>query len=137
MGLIREFKEFALRGNVVDLAVGIIIGAAFTALVNSLVKDVIMPPIGMLISGVDFTQMKVVLKAASDGRPEVALTYGVFINALITFLLVALAVFLLVKGINTLRRRLLAKPAPAAEEPPPALTTDQRLLTEIRDLLKK
>lgn len=140
-GLLKEFKEFALRGNVIDLAVGIIIGAAFGQLVNSLVKDIIMPPLGVLIGGVDFSMMKVVLKAATDTKPESALTYGLFINALISFLVIAFSVFIMVKAINTLRRRLeqqAAKPeSVVGPDVPPALTTDQQLLAEIRDLLKE
>jgi large conductance mechanosensitive channel len=111
--MLKEFREFALRGNVVDMAVGIIIGAAFGTIVQSLVKDVIMPPIGLVLHKVDFANLRVVLKAAAPHSPEVAIKYGVFINNVVSFVLVAFAVFLLVKQVNKLRR-----PAPAA-----ALTT--------------
>ena len=133
MGMLKEFKEFAMRGNVVDLAVGVVIGAAFGKIVTSLVDQIIMPPIGLLTGGVDFSQMKWVLKPADTTDPahkiaEVAIGYGNFINTLIQFLIIAFAIFLVVKAINRLTRREEAAPAP-----PPA---DVVLLTEIRDLLK-
>jgi len=136
MKLLQEFKEFAMRGNVVDLAVGIIIGAAFTGIVTSLVNDVVMPPIGYLTGGVDFADKAIVLKDAvvQDGKvvkPAVVWGYGKFINALINFVIVAFAIFLIVKAMNTARR----KPEPKADVPP-APTKDQELLTEIRDLLR-
>lgn len=136
MKLFREFKEFAMRGNVVDLAVGIIIGAAFTTIVNSLVKDVLMPPLGMAMGGVAFADKKIVLRdALLEGeriiRPAVVVSYGNFINALIQFLIVAFAIFLVVKAMNSARRQ----PAPKADVAP-APTKDQQLLTEIRDLLR-
>jgi large conductance mechanosensitive channel len=131
MGFLSEFKKFALRGNVIDMAVGIIVGGAFGTVVNSLVKDVVMPPIGMLLGGVDFADLAVTLKQAVGDTPAVTIKYGVFFNALISFLIVAFAVFIMVKAINKLES--LRKPAtPAA----PVLTADQKLLTEIRDLLK-
>ena len=134
----KEFREFAVRGNVIDLAVGIIIGAAFTSVVNSLVNDIIMPPIGYLMNGIDFSNFFVVLrgdeyaslKAAKDAG-AVTINYGVFLNAIINFVIVAFAVFILVKQVNRLRKQEAA--APAA---PPAPTTSEKLLTEIRDLLK-
>jgi large conductance mechanosensitive channel len=141
--VLKEFREFAVKGNVVDLAVGIIIGGAFGAIVTSLVNDVIMPPIGLLIGGVDFTNLFVTLKDGAkaagpyaslvDAKAAGAVTVnlGVFINALINFLVVAWAVFLLVKGINRLRRQEAVAPAPA----PPA--RQEVLLEEIRDLLKR
>jgi large conductance mechanosensitive channel len=133
MSFISEFKKFALRGNVVDMAVGIIIGGAFGTIVNSLVKDVIMPPIGYLLGGVDFSDLAITLKHAVGDTPAVVIKYGVFINALIGFLIVAFAVFLLVKVINKLESlRKTDKTVAAA-----ALTPEQQLLTEIRDLLKK
>ena len=133
MSMLKEFKEFAMRGNVIDLAVGVVIGGAFGKIVTSLVNDVIMPPIGLLTGGVDFADKKWVLKAADNTDPahkvaEVAVNYGVFINTLIQFLIIAFAIFLVVKAINRLSRKEEA--APAA---PPA---DVVLLTEIRDLLK-
>ncbi len=138
MSLAKEFKEFISRGNVVDLAVGVIIGGAFGAIVNSLVKDVIMPPIGYALSGIDFSSLKIVIaQAVTDAsgkvtKPEVAIGYGAFINTLINFIIVALVIFMVIKGINSLKRK-------QAEEPPaPAPPTkDQELLTEIRDLLAK
>ncbi len=138
--MLKEFKEFALKGNVVDLAIGIIIGAAFTAIVSSLVDDIIMPPIGLLTGGVDFSQIFVVLKGdgpyntieqATDAG-AVTWNIGLFINAVIKFLIVAFAVFLLVKGINRLTRKQEEKPAAPAAPP-----EDVVLLREIRDLLAK
>ncbi len=129
MGLLKEFKEFAVKGNAVDMAVGIIIGAAFGKIVSSLVADVIMPPIGVLIGGVDFTALAVTLKAATATAPAVVLSYGKFIQAVVDFTIVAFAIFLLVKGINSMR-----KPEVKADPEPPK---EQVLLTEIRDLLKK
>jgi large conductance mechanosensitive channel len=131
--MLKEFKEFAMRGNVIDLAVGVVIGGAFGKIVTSLVDQIIMPPIGLLTGGVDFSQMKWVLKPADNTDPahkiaEVAIGYGNFINTLIQFLIIAFAIFLVVKAINKLTRREEAAPAP-----PPA---DVVLLTEIRDLLK-
>ena len=118
-----------MRGNMVDMAVGIIIGAAFGKIVSSLVADVIMPPIGLILGGVDFSDLAIVLKAAVDQTPAVTLSYGKFIQTVIDFVIIAFAIFLLVKGINTLKRKEEEKPA----EPP----KEQVLLTEIRDLLKK
>jgi large conductance mechanosensitive channel len=131
--MLKEFREFIARGNVVDLAVGVIIGGAFGAIVKSLVDQVIMPPIGLVTGGVDFAAMKLVLKAADPAKKaaEVAIGYGAFINAVIAFLIVALVVFLLVKGINSIKRE-----EAAAEAPPPGPTPTETLLTEIRDLLK-
>ena len=104
MSIVTEFKEFAIKGNAIDMAVGIIVGAAFGKIVNSLVNDVIMPPIGLLIGGTDFSNLKLVLKAAVLDKPEVALNYGLFINNLINFLIVAFSIFLVVKGINSLKK---------------------------------
>ncbi len=132
MGMIKEFKEFAVKGNVVDMAVGIIIGAAFGKIVSSLVADVVMPPIGLLLSGVDFSALAITLKAASEGAPAVVISYGKFLQTAVDFLLVAGAVFLLVKGINTLRRQ-----AEEAPPPPPAPSNEEILLAEIRDLLRQ
>ena len=132
MGMLGEFKQFAMRGNVMDLAVGVVIGAAFGKIITALVDNVIMPPIGLLIGGVDFSAWKWVLRAAAPGHPEVAIAIGVFINTVIQFLIIALAIFLMVRGINK-----LAKPKPAEPGPPPPPPADVQLLTEIRDLLKK
>ena len=129
MSFLKEFKEFAMRGNVMDLAVGVIIGAAFGKIVASLVADVVMPPIGMLLGGVDFTSLKFTLAPPIEGMKGATLNYGNFIQTLVDFTIVALAIFLLVKGINALKREE-KQPEPAA--PPPEVA----LLTEIRDLLK-
>lgn len=131
MGFFKEFREFAVKGNVVDLAVGIIIGAAFSSVVSSLVADIIMPPIGLLVGGVDFSDLAITLKAASGDEPAVVLGYGRFLQFVIDFLIVAFAVFLLIKGINSLKRKEEA--APSA---PPKPTREEELLAEIRDLLK-
>jgi large conductance mechanosensitive channel len=132
MGFIKEFREFAVKGNVVDLAVGVIIGAAFGKIVTSLVNDIIMPPIGVLTGGLDFSKQKYVLKAAHDKVPESAINYGLFINNVIDFIIVAFAIFLLVKAINGLKRRQEAKEEIVAEVVP---TKEEVLLTQIRDLL--
>ena len=132
MGILKEFQQFAIKGNVLDMAVGIIIGGAFGTIVKSLVDDVIMPPIGVLIGGIDFSKLGVTLKAATETADPVILKYGSFINNVITFLIVAWAVFLLVKAMNSFKKKEEA--APAA---PSAPTKDQALLTEIRDLLAK
>ena len=130
MGMLSEFKAFAMRGNVMDLAVGVVIGAAFGKIVTSLVDQVIMPPIGVLIGGVDFSAYKWVLHPAGpDGKGEVALQYGAFINTIIQFLIVALAIFVVVKIMNRMMRKDEAAPAPPSAE--------VVLLTEIRDLLRK
>ena len=131
--MFREFREFIARGNVVDLAVGVIIGAAFGAIVKSLVEQVIMPPIGLAMGGLDFSQLKYVLKPAdvATKTAEVAVSYGAFINTVINFLIIAFVIFLLVKGVNSLKREQAAAP-----EPPSAPTPIETLLGEIRDLLK-
>lgn len=129
--MFKEFREFIARGNVVDLAVGVIIGGAFGAVVKGLVDQVVMPPIGLVTGGIDFSQLKVVLKPAIGKTPEVAIAYGAFLNTVITFLIVAFVIFLVVKGVNSLRREEAAEPAAD-----PAPTPTETLLTEIRDLLK-
>ncbi|QEY61267.1 large-conductance mechanosensitive channel protein MscL [Metapseudomonas lalkuanensis] len=131
MSLLSEFKAFAVKGNVVDMAVGIIIGAAFGKIVSSFVGDVIMPPIGLLIGGVDFSDLAITLKAAEGDIPAVVLAYGKFIQTVLDFVIVAFAIFMGIKAINKLKREEAAAP-----ETPPAPTKDQELLTEIRDLLK-
>ncbi len=132
MSMIKEFKSFAMRGNVVDLAVGIIIGAAFGKIVSSLVSDVLLPPIGMLVGGLDFSQFAITLKQAAEGGPAVLFRYGAFLNSVIDFLIVALAIFLLIRAINAMKKK--EEEAPAAPAPP---TASETLLAEIRDLLKK
>jgi large conductance mechanosensitive channel len=129
--MLKEFRDFIARGNVVDLAVGVIIGGAFGAIVKSLVDQIIMPPIGLLTGGVDFAALKWVLKPAAGKVAEVAIGYGPFINTIIQFIIVALAIFLMVKAVNSLRREEAKAPAE-----PEAPTTSEALLTEIRDLLK-
>lgn len=131
MGVIKEFREFAMRGNVVDLAVGIIIGAAFGKIVTSLVNDVIMPPIGLLIGGMDFSTLAITLKDATADGAAVVIKYGVFLNTIIDFVIVALAIFLLIRALNSLKRKEEDVPAPPV--PPPR---SEVLLSEIRDLLK-
>lgn len=133
MGMLQEFKEFALKGNVLDMAVGIIIGGAFGTIVSSLVKDVIMPPIGMLLGGVDFSDIKLTLAQAAAGKEAVTMNIGVFLNNVISFLIVAFAVFLLVKSLNELKRRFEKEQAAA---PPPGPSSTDLLLMEIRDTLK-
>ena len=133
MKLLNEFKAFAMKGNVVDMAVGIIIGVAFGKIVSSLVADLLMPPLGLLIGGVNFTDLKLIIKAATDTTPPVTWNYGNFIQVVFDFLIVAFAVFIAIKGMNSLRKKEEAAP-PAA---PPAPTKQETLLTEIRDLLKK
>lgn len=136
MGFIKEFKEFAMKGNVMDMAVGIIIGGAFGKIVSSLVEDVIMPPIGMLLGNVNFSDLRVVLRGATveagETIPEVAIRYGAFLQTAIDFLIIALAIFLMIKAINKFKRK-----EEPVEEAPAAPAEDIRLLSEIRDLLKK
>ncbi|MBN2585927.1 MAG: large-conductance mechanosensitive channel protein MscL [Candidatus Fermentibacteraceae bacterium] len=131
MGMIKEFKAFAMRGNVIDMAVGIVIGVAFGAIVSSLVADVIMPPVGVLLGGVSFENLAVTLQEAGGDVPAVTLNYGRFMQALLDFLIIAFAIFMVVKGMNSLKRK--QEVAPAA---PPAPSKEEVLLTEIRDLLK-
>lgn len=131
MRFIQEFKSFAVRGNVVDMAVGIIIGAAFGKIVSSLVEDVIMPPVGLLVGGVDFTDLTITMKAASSGVPAVMLKYGKFVQTVLDFTIIAFAVFMLVKGVNALKKKEEA--APSAPAGP---SREEVLLSEIRDILK-
>jgi large conductance mechanosensitive channel len=132
MKLADEFKAFAMKGNVVDMAVGIIIGAAFGKIVSSIVSDIIMPPLGLIIGGVNFTDLKVVMKAATEAKPAVTWNYGNFLQVCFDFLIVAFAVFMVIKAMNTAKKKQEA--APAA---PPTPSKQETLLTEIRDLLKK
>ncbi|WP_028240888.1 large-conductance mechanosensitive channel protein MscL [Stutzerimonas azotifigens] len=131
MSLINEFKAFAIRGNVIDMAVGIIIGAAFGKIVSSFVGDVIMPPLGLLIGGVDFSNLQIVLKEAVGDTPAVTIGYGRFIQTVVDFTIIAFAVFMGVKAVNRLKRKEAEAP-----EAPPAPSAEEVLLTEIRDLLK-
>ncbi len=131
MSMMKEFKSFAMRGNVVDMAVGIIVGGAFGKIVSSFVKDVVMPPIGMLIGGVDFSDLAITLKEAAGEAPAVVIAYGAFIQTLVDFIIIAFAIFMAVKAMNSLKKKEEEKPAP-----PPAPSKEEVLLTEIRDLLK-
>ena len=130
--MLKEFKEFAIKGNVMDLAVAVIIGAAFGKIVSSLVNDVIMPVIGLIVGGVDFAALKIVLTPAVGDTAEVALQYGMFIQTIVDFLLIALSVFFVVKVLNKLKKKEAPKPAEAPAAPP----QDIVLLEEIRDILK-
>ena len=130
-GMLQEFKAFAVRGNVVDMAVGIIIGAAFGKIVTSIVGDIVMPPLGLLVGGMDFSDLAITLKDAVGDKPAVMLGYGKFLQQVLDFTIVAFAVFLLVKGINHLKRKEAEKPSA-----PPTPSKEELLLTEIRDLLK-
>ena len=135
MAFIKEFKEFAMRGNVMDMAVGVIIGGAFGKIVSSLVADVIMPPIGWLIGGVNFSDLKYELPAVIEGQEPATIAYGSFVQSCIDFLIIAFCIFLMIKGITKLTAK---KEEPKAEEPAaPAGPTQEELLTEIRDLLAK
>ena len=135
MGIFKEFQDFALKGNVVDMAVGIVIGGAFGTIVKSLVDDIIMPPVGLAIGGIDFSELVLTLKPATEDAAAVTINYGNFINAVIAFLIVAWALFMVIKGMNKARESFEKKEEAAAAAPavPPA---DVQLLTEIRDLLK-
>ena len=139
MGFLKEFKAFALKGNVMDMAVGVIIGGAFGKIVTSLVNDIIMPPIGILVGGVDFTNLKLVIKKAvieggAEVAPAVTWNYGAFIQQVVDFTILAFCVFMMVKVMNKLLKKEEAKPAPAPA--PPAPSKEEVLLTEIRDILK-
>lgn len=132
MGMVSEFKKFAMKGNVVDMAVGIIIGAAFGKIVSSFVNDVLMPPLGILLGGMDFKDLAFTIKEAAGDQAAVTLNYGSFIQTAIDFIIIAFAIFMMIKAMNRLSRK--EEEAPAA---PPKPTPEQELLTEIRDLLKK
>lgn len=132
MSVLKELKDFMMRGNVVDMAVGVIVGGAFGKIVSSLVSDVIMPPIGVLLGGVDFSDLKLVIKDATADVAAVSINYGTFIQTILDFIIIATAIFFAIKAINTLKTK--KEEAPAA---PPAPTKEEVLLTEIRDLLKE
>jgi len=143
MKLLKEFKAFIMKGNVLDLAVAVIIATAFKAIVTSFVKDVLMPPIGMLLGGVDFAELKVILKEGSEvvmsgdqvvtpAVSEVAISYGLWVNTIIDFIIIAFAIFIIIKAYNNTQKKEEEAPAP-----PPAPSTEEVLLTEIRDLLKE
>jgi large conductance mechanosensitive channel len=132
MSMMQEFKEFAIKGNVVDMAVGVIIGTAFGRIVSSFVTDVVMPPIGVLVGGVDFSKLAFTLKDAASTAPAVVISYGKFIQTVVDFTIVAVVIFMVIKGINSMKKK--EAEAPAAPAAPPA---QEVLLREIRDLLKK
>ncbi|HAO25354.1 MULTISPECIES: large-conductance mechanosensitive channel protein MscL [unclassified Methylophaga] len=132
MSMVQEFKKFAMRGNVVDMAVGIIIGVAFGKIVSSFVSDVIMPPLGLLMGGVDFKDLAIVLKEAVGDTPAVVIAYGQFIQTIVDFVIIAFAIFIAIKVMNSLKAK-----EEAAPEAPPAPTKEEILLTEIRDILKQ
>lgn len=134
MSFIQDFKAFALKGNVVDMAVGVIIGGAFGKIVTSVVNNILMPPIGVLTGGVDFTDLKLVIKEAEGEAEAVTLNYGQFIQDVVDFIIIAFCIFLMVKGIAALSRK--KEEAPAAPAPAPEPSAEEKLLTEIRDLLK-
>jgi len=127
--MLKEFKEFAIKGNVIDMAVGIVIGTAFGKIVSSFVSDIVMPPIGVLTGGVDFSNLTIILKEASEGVKAVTLNYGIFINTTIDFIIIAFAIFIVIKQINSLKKKEETKPTKSSEE--------VILLKEIRDSLKK
>lgn len=129
MGLVKEFREFAIKGNVVDMAIGIVIGAAFGKIVSSLVSDVLTPPLGLLLGGVNFSSLKIVLTEATNGNPGVTINYGIFIQSIVDFLIVAFAMFTVIKFMNRLKRKQEAVEAPAPDK-------QEILLAEIRDILK-
>lgn len=130
--MLQEFKKFAMRGNVVDMAVGIIIGGAFGKIVSSFVADVIMPPIGMLVGGMDFSSLAIILKEATETTAAVTINYGTFLNSVIDFLIIAWAIFMVIKAMNSMKKKEEVKPAA-----PPKPSDEVLLLQEIRDLLKK
>ena len=132
MGMVKEFKEFAMKGNVVDMAIGIVIGAAFGKIISSFVADVLMPPIGVLLGGVDFSALMIVLKEATAETEAVAISYGVFFMTVIDFIIIAFAIFMVVRMMNNMKKKEEEKPAE-----PPKPSNEEILLTEIRDQLRK
>ncbi len=132
MSMMKEFKEFAVKGNVIDMAVGIIIGAAFGKIISSFVGDIMMPPIGVFLGGVDFSSLAFIVQEARGGAPAIVISYGKFIQSMIDFAIIAFAIFVAIKGINSLKRQSEEKPAE-----PPKISNEEVLLTEIRDLLKE
>ena len=132
MSMMKEFRDFAMRGNVVDMAVGIVIGAAFGKIITAFVNGVLMPPIGLLVGGVDFSELSMTLQEASGEVAAVTLNYGAFIQTVVDFIIIAFAIFMVVKAMNKMKKKEEAKPAA-----PPKPSAEENLLTEIRDLLKK
>jgi large conductance mechanosensitive channel len=133
MGMLKEFKDFAMRGNVVDLAVAVIIGGAFGKIVTSFVNDILMPPLGILLGNVDFKELKLILKEGAEGINAVTWNYGMFIQNIIDFVIIAFAIFMMIKMMTGMQKKKVEEPEPAPPEP----TNEEKLLTEIRDLLKK
>ncbi|MFH0761732.1 MAG: large-conductance mechanosensitive channel protein MscL [Bacteroidota bacterium] len=132
MGLMKDFKNFAMKGNVIDLAVAVIIGGAFGKIVSSLVSDVLMPPLGLLLGKVDFKDLRIILRHGTDGAADVTLNYGMFVQNTIDFLIIAFCIFIIIRAISKLEKKKVEVPPP-----PPALSKQEQLLEEIRDLLKK
>ncbi|NTV82963.1 MAG: large-conductance mechanosensitive channel protein MscL [Bacteroidales bacterium] len=137
MGVLKEFKEFAMRGNVIDLAVAVVIGGAFGKIVTSFVNDILMPPLGLLMGGVDFKDLKVILKEGTEVIPAVTWNYGMFIQNIIDFLIIAFAIFMAVRTMMKMQQLRAKEPEPEPEPAPPEPTNEEKLLMEIRDLLKK
>lgn len=135
MSMMKEFKEFAMRGNVVDMAIGIVLGGAFGKIVSSFVADVLMPPIGLLIGGVDFSELAFTLKNATGDAEAVMINYGVFVQTVLDFVIIAFAIFMVVRAMNNMKKKEEA--APAAPPAPPEPSAEEKLLGEIRDLLRK
>lgn len=137
MSVVKELKEFMMRGNVVDMAVGVVVGGAFGKIVTSFVNDVVMPPIGVMLNGVNFKDLKITLKEAAEGVDAVTVNYGAFIQTMLDFIIIAIVIFFVIKGLNSLKRKKeepATEPAPAEE---PAPSKEEVLLAEIRDLLKE
>ena len=136
-GFFAEFRKFVARGNVIDLAVGVIIGGAFSSITNSLVNDIIMPVFSAVLGGINFSDWKWVLKAATDTTEAITVNYGAFLSAVLNFFILAFAIFCMVKAINTLHDRMVKKAEAAPPPPPPEPSAEEKLLTEIRDLLRE
>ena len=137
MGMLKDFKEFAMKGNVIDLAVAVIIGGAFGKIVTSFVNDILMPPIGLLLGNVDFKDLKLLLKAGSEGVNPVTWNYGMFIQNIIDFVIIAFAIFMMVRMMTKAQNLRAKEPEPEPEPAPPEPSNEEKLLAEIRDLLKK
>ncbi len=135
MSILKEFKEFAMKGNVIDLAVAVVIGGAFGKIVTSFVNDILMPPIGMLLGNMDFKELKLIMRAATEDAAAVTWNYGMFIQNVIDFLIIAASIFMVIRALTKMQKKKVEEPAPAPAPPEP--TNEEKLLTEIRDLLKK
>ncbi len=137
MGMMKEFKEFAMKGNVIDLAVAVIIGGAFGKIVSSFVNDILMPPLGLLLGNVDFKDLKLIMKAGEEGVAPVTWNYGMFIQNVIDFVIIAFVIFMMLRMVTKVQNLKAKEPEPEAAPAPPEPTNEEKLLTEIRDLLKK